>query len=67
MDVATISLILQYGLRYGPEVIETVRKLLSGKAPTEADWAELRRILDKSGASYFSGAANATHTGATNG
>lgn len=53
MDPATVVLILQYGLKYGPEVISVVRKLLASKAPTDADWAELETILAKTGESYF--------------
>ncbi len=53
MEPATIVLILQYGLKYGPEVITTVRKLLTKNEPTEADWAELDTILKKTGESYF--------------
>ena len=41
-------------LRYGPAVYETARKLLAKKdLPTEAEWAELDAILQKTGESYF--------------
>ena len=53
MDPATVSTLLGLLLRYGPDVYKTARKLLSGAAPTEADWAELDTILAKTGESYF--------------
>jgi hypothetical protein len=53
VDPATIALILQYGLKYGPEAIKVVRRLFSKKEPTDADWDELDGILSKTGASYF--------------
>ncbi len=53
MDPATVSMILGLLLRYGPEVYKTARKLLSGAPPTEADWAGLDKILEKTGESYF--------------
>lgn len=62
MDVATIALVLQYGLRYGPEAVAIVRRLLSGAAPAESDWAALEGILKKTGASYFAAPPNSTPT-----
>ena len=41
-------------LKYGPQVYEAARKLLAKKdLPTDAEWAELDRILLKTGDSYF--------------
>lgn len=49
-----VALILEYGLKYGPDAIIAVRKLLSKQTPpTDAEWAELDAILQKTGASYF--------------
>lgn len=49
-----VQLILEYGLRYGPDVMIAVRKILAKKdMPTEAEWAELDLILQKTGESYF--------------
>jgi len=53
MNPAVIALILEYGLKYGPEAYIAVRKILSKKEPTEADWQELDAILLKTGESYF--------------
>ena len=55
MDPVTIIVLaLQYGLKYGPDAIALVRKLLAKKdLPTDAEWAELDTILRKTGASYF--------------
>lgn len=53
MDPATVAMLLTLLTKYGPEVYKAARKLLSSSAPTEADWAELDRILDKTGESYF--------------
>ena len=51
---AIIGLVLQYGLKYGPEVMILVRKILASKDfPTEAQWKELDDILLKTGESYF--------------
>lgn len=63
MEIATITLILQYGLKYGPEAVAIVRRLLSGAAPAESDWAALENILKRTGASYFAAPPNSTPTG----
>jgi len=47
-------LIIQLLIKYGPEVAKWGQKLLGKKdAPTEADWAEIEKILEKTGESYF--------------
>lgn len=47
-------------LKYGPSVYEQARKLLAKKdLPTEAEWAELDKVLNKTGESYFSGVPRA--------
>lgn len=51
--MSVIALVLEYGLRYGPEAIVAVRKILASKEPTDADWNELTAILAKTGESYF--------------
>ncbi len=48
-----IALILEYGLKYGPEAIIAVRRILATEKPTEADWAALDAILQKKGEDYF--------------
>ena len=49
-----VALILEYGLKYGPDAIIAVRRLLAKETPpTEAEWAELDAILQKTGESYF--------------
>lgn len=49
-----VQLILEYGLRYGPDMMIAVRKILAKKElPTEADWEEIDAILRKTGESYF--------------
>jgi hypothetical protein len=43
-------------LKYGPEVYRQARLLLAKKdLPTDAEWAELDAILEKTGESYFAG------------
>ena len=49
-----IALVLQYGLKYGPEAAAIARKLLTKKdLPTDAEWAELDAILLKTKDDYF--------------
>ena len=52
--MSIVALVLEYGLRYGPDAIIKVRQLLEKKdLPTDAEWNELLVILQKTGASYF--------------
>ena len=53
MEPGTVTLLLSLLMKYGPDVYKTARKLLSGAPPTEADWAGLDKILEKTGESYF--------------
>lgn len=39
--------------KYGPDAYLKARQILAKKDPTEADWAELDVILQKTGESYF--------------
>ena len=51
--MSLIALVLEYGLRYGPQAIIAVRRILATETPTEADWAALDAILQKKGEDYF--------------
>lgn len=46
-------LLLQILLKYGPEIAAKARVLLGKTEVTEADWAELFALINKSGESYF--------------
>lgn len=52
MDPATVALIVQVLVKYGPEVYVQVRKMLAGSV-TDADWKALDAILERTGQSYF--------------
>lgn len=52
MDPATVALVIQVLVKYGPEAYVAVRKLLAGPV-SDADWKALDAILEKTGASYF--------------
>lgn len=41
MSEAVIIMILQYGLKYGPEAAKAVRALFTKKDPTNEDWDAL--------------------------
>ena len=52
MDVTLI--VLQYGLKYGPEVAALVQKMLAKtEPPTQAEYDALFGMMAKSGQSYF--------------
>lgn len=51
MEVA--MLVLSILSKYGPEAYRAAREILATKEPTEAQFAKLDAILEKTGASYF--------------
>jgi hypothetical protein len=55
MDPVTlVGTVLTILLKYGPDAYMKARQLLAKKdMPTEAEWAELDAILQKTGESYF--------------
>ena len=54
MSGGEIVIILQLLVKYGPEVAKWAQKLFTkGAMPTDADWAEIEKILEKTGESYF--------------
>lgn len=61
MDPATVALVIQVLVKYGPEAYVAVRKLLSGPV-SDADWKALDTILEKTGRSYFPALPNSTPT-----
>jgi hypothetical protein len=63
MTAATLAIILEYGLRYGPEAIALVRRMLARpEAVTDADFDALLAILQRTGRSYFDAPAGSTPT-----
>lgn len=50
-----VTLLLSLLVKYGPDVYREARKLLAKKDPTEADFAALDKILERTGESYFDG------------
>lgn len=52
--MSEVALILQLLVKYGPDVAKWATKLIQKKSlPTDAEWAEVEAILNKTGASYF--------------
>ena len=50
----TLVVLAQLLLKHGPDVANAWRKLfVAGTLPTDQEWADLLRLIDKPGESYF--------------
>ena len=53
MDPATVALILQLLLKYGPEIAQKAQQLFKKTAVTDDDWTALWGLIEKKGEDYF--------------